>query len=381
MSSLPRVIETCGRRLCARALTGWRGRTASDRRRRERWLAVAAVLLALQGWQAAAAPLHQSADPELIPQGRLLLDWLHALPKRTRTKVISGQFHYTGYVDAIRRDTGKWVGLVGETVIHGERDPWVSIDEANVQALIKYWKAGGIVQENFKMHNFKTRGSIKDRDFLDADLDAAIQEGTPVNTNLKAWLDVYATFAQRLEDQNIPLLIRPLHEANCCYFYQKKEPERIKRLWIYIFNYLTKTKRIHNLIFVYAAAAYKRNAHVFYPGNAYVDIVGIDLYKDLTGDRQLNATDFSDYRTMLPYGKPFALAEFGPFHAIDQNPTGARADYRKLMAAIKAYAPNTVYWMSWSVHWSMLPSRNDFVPELLADPWTIVRAEIPNFRQ
>lgn len=322
----------------------------------------------------------QPADPQLIPQGKRLLDWLSALPSKNENKVVSGQLPYKDYVDVIHDETGQWVGLMGTTVIRGERDPWLSIDSANMQSLIDYWNAGGIVTENFKMHNIKTKGSLKDTNFTDGDLDAAVTPGTQINANLKGWLNVYASFMQVLEDKGIPVLIRPLHEMNCCYFYQNKNPDKIKALWVYIFNYLTKSKGLHNLLFVYSTAAYKHNAPLYYPGNAYVDIVGIDLYKNLAQGEELNAYDFKDYRSMQPYGKPFALTEFGPFRATNLNPDGLRADYRKLMTAIKAYAPRTIYWMSWSVNWSMLSSRNDFVPELLNDTWTINRNEIPNFK-
>lgn len=347
-------------------------------------LALALLIIPARSTSAA-----QPADPNLIPEGKRLLNWLYTLPNKTENKVVSGQLNWdprwdpkqtSGYVDVIHNETGKWVGLLGSSVILGETSPWVSVDQDGLNSLVNYWKNGGIITENFKLHNIKTKGLMQDANFTDADLDAALKAGTAINTNLNEWLSLYAAAMQVLENQKIPVLIRPLHEMNCCFFYQNMDPNRLKALWIYIFNYLTKTKGLHNLLFVYATAAYKHNATRYYPGSAYVDIVGIDLYKNLAEGEQLDASDFADYRSLQQFGKPFALTEFGPFRATNLNPGRLRADYRKVMTAIKAYAPKTVYWMSWSVHWSMLGSENDYVPELLNNKWTINRNEIPNFK-
>ena len=77
-------------------------------------------------------------------------------------------------------------------------------------------------------------------------------------------------------------------------------------------------------------------------------------------------------------GKIFAFNEFGPKRG--QRPSSAHADYRKLMAGIKSYCPTTTFWMSWSVEWSMDANYNDYVKELLEDPWVINRVDLPSFQ-
>ncbi len=266
---------------------------------------------------------------------------------------------------------------MGDSVINGEHSAWAASSLPILQGYIDYWKAGGLVTDNFKPHNPKTKGALNDHNFTDADLDALLTPGTNINTNYKQWLDAYSVSMKKLQDNNIPIFIRPFHEMNCCFWYQNKAPNKMKALWRYTFNYLTHTKNLHNLLFVYSAAAFKHNATVYYPGNAYVDIVGIDLYKNLTGAGQLTAGDFVDYQSMQGYGKPFAITEFGPKLA---GQITTKADYRKLMAAIKAHAPKTVWWFSWSVSWSMKQSWNSNVFDLLNDPWTITRDGIPDFK-
>ena len=322
--------------------------------------------------------LHQAADPQLITQGKRLLDWLYTLPGKSDNKVISGQYHYNDAA-TIQRETGEWVGLMGDSVINGEQSPWAVASLPILQGYIDYWEAGGIITDNFKPHNPKTKGILNDHNFTDADLDDLLTPGETINTNYNQWLDAYSVCMEKLQDNSIPILIRPFHEMNCCFWYGNKDVQKMKNLWRYTFDYLTTTKGLHNLLFVYSVAEFKHNPTLYYPGNQYVDIVGIDLYKDLSGSNQLTADNFVDFKSMQGYGKPMAVTEFGP-HPANAGQTTDMADYRKLMTAIKSYAPDTIFWFSWSVSWSMKASENTNVPELLNDPWTINRDEIPNFK-
>lgn len=47
-----------------------------------------------------------------------------------------------------------------------------------------------------------------------------------------------------------------------------------------MFNYLTSTKNLHNILWVYSPDQSRPNPSVYYPGDAYVDIVALDVYTD-----------------------------------------------------------------------------------------------------
>lgn len=47
-----------------------------------------------------------------------------------------------------------------------------------------------------------------------------------------------------------------------------------------MFNYLTNTKNLHNILWVYSPDHGRGNRLAYYPGSAYVDIVALDVYTD-----------------------------------------------------------------------------------------------------
>jgi beta-mannanase len=47
-----------------------------------------------------------------------------------------------------------------------------------------------------------------------------------------------------------------------------------------MFNYLTSTKNLHNLLWIYSPDQSRANPSRYYPGDAYVDIVALDVYTD-----------------------------------------------------------------------------------------------------
>ena len=47
-----------------------------------------------------------------------------------------------------------------------------------------------------------------------------------------------------------------------------------------MFNYLTTTKNLHNLLWVYSPDQSRGSRLAYYPGAAYVDVVALDAYTD-----------------------------------------------------------------------------------------------------
>lgn len=333
------------------------------------------VALTVTGAVRAATPV----DPEAIPQVGNLLNWLASLPDRADHKIVSGQYH-VDHVAAIQAETGICVGLIGDYFIT-PRGAWLDDSRAATvrEDMLKHWNAGGIVTVHMAFQNPKTKGPNNDNDFTDVDMEAAVTpDGNPINTNLRAWLDRWAIHDQWLADRGVPAIIRPLHEMNCCFWYGRRDPAKTIALWKYIFSYLTRTKRIHNLLFAYSPANFRANFTAYYPGSEWTDLVGFDLYKDLTGGADLTSADFAGYRALEGLGKPIALCEFGPKQA--SHPSAEPVDYRKLIAAVKTHAPKCVYWFSWSAQWSMRAQDNSGVGELLRDPWVINRKDIPDLK-
>jgi mannan endo-1,4-beta-mannosidase len=83
----------------------------------------------------------------------------------------------------------------------------------------------------------------------------------------------------RLQDAGVPVLWRPLHEAEDeDFWWGAKGPEPFQALWKLLYHQLTDVEGIHNLLWVFTSGG----DPAWYPGDAYVDIIGIDTYpKDI----------------------------------------------------------------------------------------------------
>ncbi len=88
-------------------------------------------------------------------------------------------------------------------------------------------------------------------------------------------IDAIAAQLKKFDNAGIPILWRPLHEASGGWFWWGAHgPKPFKKLWRLMYNRLTFHFHLHNLIWVYTTAG----TGAWYPGNKYVDIVGVDQY-------------------------------------------------------------------------------------------------------
>ena len=88
-------------------------------------------------------------------------------------------------------------------------------------------------------------------------------------------------------------------------------------------------------------SAGEQPADYYYPGDAYVDVVGLDWYDDELEDLDANGS----YSQLAALGKPIGLTEFGPLKRRDGS-----IDNRKLAGVLAEKYPKIgffLYWHSW----------------------------------
>jgi mannan endo-1,4-beta-mannosidase len=117
-------------------------------------------------------------------------------------------------------------------------------------------------------------------------------------------IDAIAIQLKKFADRDIPVLWRPLHEAEGGWFWWgAKGPEPQKRLWHLLRERLIGRHGLHNLIWVYNST----NPD-WYPGDDAVDIVAVDRYP---ADRTDALTiDWADLQRRFDGKKLLAVAEF-----------------------------------------------------------------------
>ncbi len=87
-------------------------------------------------------------------------------------------------------------------------------------------------------------------------------------------IDNIAQELLKMQEAGVPVLWRPLHEASGGWFWWGAEGADVyKQLYILLYDTLTNTYGLNNLIWLWNG----QDAE-WYPGDEYVDIVGIDIY-------------------------------------------------------------------------------------------------------
>ena len=91
-----------------------------------------------------------------------------------------------------------------------------------------------------------------------------------------------------LQDAKVPIILRPLHEAQGNYgrfgdgtswfWWGDRGPEVYKELWKLLYTELTETYGVHNCLFEINLYELDNSAE-WYPGNEYVDMIAYDKYE------------------------------------------------------------------------------------------------------
>lgn len=94
-------------------------------------------------------------------------------------------------------------------------------------------------------------------------------------------IDAIAVQLQKYEDAGVPVIWRPLHEAQGGWFWWGAHgPDNFKQLWRLTYDRLTNHHGLHNLIWEFTSSAAEGNHLDWYPGDDVVDMVGLDIYTD-----------------------------------------------------------------------------------------------------
>lgn len=114
----------------------------------------------------------------------------------------------------------------------------------------------------------------------------ALTEGTAENDFINKDIDMIAKSLQELQDQDISVIFRPLHEAEggssldgsySWFWWANDGAEAYVELWKYLYNKLTNEYGLHNLIWEWNSYAHETSS-AWYPGDEYVDMIAYDKY-------------------------------------------------------------------------------------------------------
>ena len=238
--------------------------------------------------------------------------------KKTLSGVQSSHSHKNDFIDAVYKHTGKHPALAGYDFLFLQFSPtpdnWSWVQNYNdISAPKEQWAANGLV--NYMWHwnvpnskadwdngvnNYNFDGYNFYCDKTSFDIREALKEGTWQHDFIMKDIEEVAGYLQLLENENIPVIWRPLHEAagnyglyegggsGAWFWWGRYGAEPCKQLWRLLYDQLVNVYGLDNLIWVWTVDvvptipyAQERNLD-WYPGDEYVDIIGVDIYETNT---------------------------------------------------------------------------------------------------
>lgn len=265
------------------------------------------------------------------------------------SKTISGQHNRQPLEDPtvttreIQRITGKTPGLWGSDFMFGNNE--IKWRDRMIDTAKQQWVNGSFVTimmnvcPPYRDENCEWTGRP---DSVESGLDdtqwwSLLTEGQTLNRRWKQRLDLYASFLKKLQDDNIICMFRPFQEINGDWFWWAGKGERSRRLYQMTHNYMTRTKGLNSLIWVWTLSDSVTNdlagAETYWPGHEYVDIAALDIYNH-DNNRQAKPEQYSRMQQITSNGKLLALGETG------RIPSPATLDQQ----------PKWVYFLQWVEH-------------------------------
>ncbi|CAH1389241.1 unnamed protein product [Nezara viridula] len=316
----------------------------------------------------AAVIAHSAANPRANGNTKKLLAALSKLGDRMLSGAFGGYnlfVHEVGFsmeqAYGIQKLTGKLPAIYGmdcspgwETTAEGHE---TDIIDCFHPQIVDYAKKGGIITISHHFPNPVFAGNKVDGKgtLTNSQYASILQAGTPARDRWWNMMEKIAKGLQAYKNQGITILYRPFHEMNGDWFWwsalpdesQNGERQRLfKLLWQDLFNFM-KNKGLDNLLWVYSPDQSRGSKTAYYPGNNYVDIVGLDWYTE-DPNSYVNG-----YDELLGLGKPFAFAEVGPYGKSQGN-----FDFDLFIRNIVSRYPKAVFFMPWNGITSPIKNRN-----------------------
>lgn len=258
-------------------------------------------------------------DPNATPETVALF---YNLKKLAKTKFAIGQqdafnsFYNNGSSaqSDIKKTTGYDPALLGSDFMfitdknnNGQANNWFYQQENIITDDVKEAYSKGMINIFcWHLREPNKEDSFYASDMTDAVKTTAFKSILPGGVNhswYKTKLDKIASVVSNLKGSNgelIPIIFRPFHEFDGNWFWWGANycsPEEYKAAYQFTVDYLKNTKGVHNILYAFSPDnSYSTSTNYLsrYPGDGYVDLLGMDNYGDFnnqgqTGSDQANA--------------------------------------------------------------------------------------------
>ena len=281
------------------------------------------------------------------------------------SKILSGVMTLNSFdeTDWLKQNTGKEPAIMGVDFMNVNRAYAWYDDQTTTRDSKTWWDRNGIPIYTWHWRDpsrlteaFYTNETI-------FDVNKIFSLGSPEYNAMISDIDYVSGLLKDLQAQNVPVIWRPLHEAAGGWFWWgAKGPEPCKKLYQVMYDRMVNYHGLKNLIWVWTR---EPNDEAWYPGDAYVDIVGRDIYK--TGDHSSQAIEFNNMNALYGGKKMVTISECG------SNP-----DPDNLVADAAAWS----WFMTWYGNYTRRSTYNSLTlwKKIMAHPYVITLDEMPSLK-
>ena len=273
------------------------------------------------------------SDAAATPETKALFYNLKALSK---DHTLFGHQHATQYGhgwsgDVDRSDvksvTGSHPAVIGVDFsgFTGHAPEEIQREKANVrQTIADTYNRGGVTTVAWHFNNPVSAGGFYWKDSVSLPAVKYIIPGGDAHETYKQILDSIGAFVKSVHGADgklVPMIFRPFHEFDGGWFWWGASHctrEEFVSLWRFTVSYLRDSLAVHNLIYAFSPdnKFHSETEYVDrYPGDSYVDLVGVDNYGDMGRDAYRLDTAAAKLKIVSDYavkhGKLAAFTETG----------------------------------------------------------------------
>lgn len=223
-------------------------------------------------------------------------------------------YRYCGKIPAIRGYDFMGISGLGGGYDQIERALDWARKTGGILTMCWHWYAPDDMEDIHKKASFYYKTTEYDHK-TGFDIIRAMQDGTPENEFVIREIDMVAEQLKRFEAEDIPVIWRPLHEANGGWFWWgnrgAESVEAYKKLWYTMFDRMMNLHKLKNLIWVWNGQSKEMAVHP----NTF-DIAGEDIYCT-PPDHHSKVERFREVSSYT-HGKMITLSECGSIPEPDE---------------------------------------------------------------
>ena len=194
----------------------------------------------------------------------------------------------------------------------------------------------------------------------------AVKEGTWEREEIDKDIAILAEQLGKARDAGVPIIFRPLHEAEGGWFWWGAEgAEPCVKLYRYLWDQLTNKYKLNNLLWEWTTST-SMHAADWYPGDKYVDMISCDKY---------NAINYQPNESAIPatFFSMVAQTEGSKMVAMSENDT-----IPSLTNLLNDKA-GWLYFCPWYQNYLTDLNRKETLDELYNSDYCITLDELPDW--